>query len=152
MAERLEVGTIVMGCIIGLGHGTRGGTVLVGSLIGAAVGAGDDIGLGRVDGMEEGFEFGDVVAGSLLQLGDGITVRLGNKKLGSDVGRGPGIGVFFFGKYVGLGHGTSDSVVSGTGVGISIVGFGVGGGCTGGNFLGAGDGMGGDCGDGTGEF
>ena len=65
MAEGLRVLTVVLGCLLGLGHGIRDGAGVVGSPIGAVVCAGDRLQLSGLAGIGKGCEVSDLVAGSL---------------------------------------------------------------------------------------
>ena len=104
---------------------------MVGGLVCAGVGKGEGIGLGGVEGKDEGLEL-CTVEGSLFGLGDGIFVWQGDK-LGNNVGCR--LGVEVFGNSVGLGLGMLNGVGSGAEFVVSSAEPGVGGTSKDGNFV-----------------
>ena len=93
IAERLKLGTVLVGSLLGFGNGSKDSLGLMAELVGVGVCTDDDgIGLGGVDGIAEKRGVGSVVVGCLVVLCDCIITCLSDE-LGDKVGLGFGKGV-----------------------------------------------------------
>ena len=97
IAEELRVCIVVGGSLLEFGNGIRDGTIVVGCLVGVGVGAdnGFELRPGGVDGAVGSSGVATVVVCSLFGLGEGIIVWLGDELVGKEeVGSlvGPGAG------------------------------------------------------------